>query len=243
MTSARLSLWLAWAAAIIAAAAIPVASLSYRLGLVPQIRSMFVSFQVALIAAALCLAFGLAAAWINRRAGWRRIGLGLLPFIAAILVLAPLIARWDQARAAARIHDISTDTVSPPAFQALLEVRKETGRNPSEYDPAAAPLQEAAYPDIKPVVLERPREEAFDRALAAAQAMGWEIAVADKPKGHIEATATTPWFRFKDDVVIRVEDAGAGKSRIDVRSVSRIGGGDLGQNAQRVRAYVARLSG
>jgi uncharacterized protein (DUF1499 family) len=73
--------------------------------------------------------------------------------------------------------------------------------------------------------------------------MGWEIAVADKPKGRIEATATTPWFRFKDDVVIRVEDAGAGMSRIDVRSVSRIGGGDLGQNAQRIRAYVARLTG
>src|SRR5262249_607212 len=148
-----------------------------------------------------------------------------------------------QARAAARIHDVTTDLVDPPAFEALLAERKATGRNPSDYDPKTAPLQAAAYPDIKPVVLDRSPADAFERALDAARAMGWEVAAADKAAGRIEATAITPWFRFRDDVVIRVSEAGGGKSRIDVRSVSRIGGGDLGQNAQRVRAYVARLTG
>jgi uncharacterized protein (DUF1499 family) len=71
--------------------------------------------------------------------------------------------------------------------------------------------------------------------------MGWEIAAADAPSGRIEATAKTPWFGFRDDVVIRVASVGAG-SRIDVRSVSRVGRGDLGTNAKRIRAYLEKLA-
>lgn len=238
-------LMLAWLAAAVAIAAIPAGSLSYRLGFSPQIPSMFVSFRIALAAAGVSLIAGLAALLFARseRGRGRRLLLAAVPLAAALVLLALLAGRWDQARAAARIHDVTTDMENPPAFEALLAERKATARNPAEYDPKAAPLQAAAYPDIKPVILDRPPAEAFDRALAAAQAMGWAVAAADKARGRIEATATTTWFRFKDDVVIRVAEAGSGKSRIDVRSVSRIGGGDLGQNAERVRAYVARLTG
>jgi uncharacterized protein (DUF1499 family) len=70
--------------------------------------------------------------------------------------------------------------------------------------------------------------------------MGWEIVAADAAAGRIEATDTTFWFGFKDDVVIRVEADGAG-SRIDVRSVSRVGVGDVGANARRIRAYLRAL--
>jgi uncharacterized protein (DUF1499 family) len=70
--------------------------------------------------------------------------------------------------------------------------------------------------------------------------MGWEIIAAVPTDGRIEATATTRWFRFKDDVVIRVTPQPAG-SRIDVRSTSRLGRSDLGTNAKRVRAYFAAL--
>jgi uncharacterized protein (DUF1499 family) len=70
--------------------------------------------------------------------------------------------------------------------------------------------------------------------------MGWDIVAADAPAGRIEATATTRWFGFKDDVVVRIEPAGEG-SRIDVRSVSRVGGSDVGTNAKRIRAYLRRL--
>ena len=82
--------------------------------------------------------------------------------------------------------------------------------------------------------------DAFKRALQAARDMGWEIVAADAAAGRIEATDTTFWFGFKDDVVIRVEADGAG-SRVDLRSVSRVGVGDVGANAARIRAYLRTL--
>src|SRR5258708_25654188 len=104
--AARVVLGLAWVAAIVAVAAIPAASLGYRLGLWPQIQSMFVSFRMALIAAAASLGLGLAAAWLNRSAGflsWRFLG-AVLPLAATLAVLVLLVGRLDQAPAAARIH-------------------------------------------------------------------------------------------------------------------------------------------
>jgi uncharacterized protein (DUF1499 family) len=81
---------------------------------------------------------------------------------------------------------------------------------------------------------------AFTRALNAARDLGWQIVAAVPAEGRIEATDTTVWFGFKDDIVVRVTPT-AGGSRIDVRSVSRLGQGDLGKNAARIRAYLQRL--
>jgi len=78
------------------------------------------------------------------------------------------------------------------------------------------------------------------RALAAARASGWAIVAADSAAGRIEATATTAWFGFKDDVVVRVAPEGTG-SRVDVRSVSRVGKSDVGANARRIREYLERV--
>jgi uncharacterized protein (DUF1499 family) len=85
-----------------------------------------------------------------------------------------------------------------------------------------------------------PPPQAFDRALASVREMGWDLVAADAAAGRIEATDTTFWFGFKDDVVIRVRPADGG-SRIDVRSVSRIGVGDAGTNAKRIGAYLDAL--
>lgn len=137
------------------------------------------------------------------------------------------------------IHDVSTDTQDPPAFGAVL-ARRKPGHNRADYAGAAlARAQKAAYPDIAPQLIESPEEQAFERALQAAQEMGWEIVAADAAKGLIEATATT-FLGFKDDVVIRVRPE-AGLSRVDVRSASRVGKSDLGANARRIRAYFKRL--
>lgn len=125
------------------------------------------------------------------------------------------------------IHDITTDTVDPPQFVALLS-RRGSRASPPEYDgPRAASEQRRAYPDIQPLVLGVPASQAFDAAVAAARQMGWEIAASDRAAGRVEAIATTRLLRFKDDVVIRVRDAGEGAC-IDVRSKSRIGVGDIG---------------
>jgi uncharacterized protein (DUF1499 family) len=102
-------------------------------------------------------------------------------------------------------------------------------------------VQKQAYPDIAPLLLPMPPSQAYDRALATARAMPrWTVLASDPPSGRIEASATSLWFGFVDDVVIRVS-AAEGGSRIDMRSLSRQGKGDLGVNAARIRAYMQAL--
>jgi uncharacterized protein (DUF1499 family) len=146
------------------------------------------------------------------------------------------------ARRVPMIHDISTDLAEPPAFVAILPLRA-SAPNPASYGgPEVAAEQRRAYPDIVPLDLVLPPAAAYQRALAAARAMDWQIVAADPATGRIEATATSFWFGFKDDVVVRVKAAPAGGgSRVDVRSVSRVGRSDVGANAARIRAYFTRL--
>jgi len=161
--------------------------------------------------------------------------------VALGLVTAWVPWSWkNKAGSVPPIHDITTDTASPPAFQAVLPLRADAP-NPSEYGgDSIAQQQREAYPDIEPVLLDVPPAQAFQRALEAAREMGWEIVSAEPAEGRIEATDTTFWFGFKDDVVVRVEPA-AGGSRVDVRSVSRVGRSDVGTNAERIRDYLAKI--
>jgi uncharacterized protein (DUF1499 family) len=168
------------------------------------------------------------------------------PLVAAFglgLVAAAVPWYWQRrARAVPPIHDISTDTAEPPAFVAVLPLRADAP-NPAEYEgPELAAAQERAYPDVRPLVLAMPPDAAFERAHEAARHAGWEIVAADSAAGRIEATATTGWFGFKDDVVVRIRPAEGG-SLVDVRSVSRVGKSDVGTNARRIRAYLDRLGG
>ena len=147
----------------------------------------------------------------------------------------------QQAKSLPRIHDISTDLDNPPAFVAVLPLRANAA-NPATYGGAEiASAQRAAYPDIQPLILAAPRADVFAAALAEAKKMDWEIVAQDPQQGRIEATATTFWFGFKDDIVVRIVDAN-GKTRIDVRSVSRVGKSDIGKNAARIRSYLGALA-
>ena len=140
------------------------------------------------------------------------------------------------------IHDITTDTDNPPQFVSVLPLRANA-RNPATYGGAEiAAQQKKAYPAVAPLEVAAPPAQAYERALAAARDMGWTIVSADASANRIEATATTPFFGFKDDVVVRITPTAKG-SRIDVRSVSRIGRGDLGTNARRIEDYLAQLRG
>lgn len=139
------------------------------------------------------------------------------------------------------IHDITTDTANPPLFVAILPLRAGA-ENTAEYGgPELARQQEYGYPDLRPGSLKGSPEAAFPRALQAAIAMGWEIVASDPQALRIEATDTTLWFGFKDDIVVRLAPSPTG-SRIDVRSVSRVGKSDVGTNARRINAYLARVS-
>jgi uncharacterized protein (DUF1499 family) len=164
--------------------------------------------------------------------------------LAVVLGLAVAGVPWYWRRLANQvppIHDISTDTADPPAFVAVLPLRAGAA-NPAEYGgPEIASQQASAYPDIRTLELPTtPPGVAFTRARHAVRASGWELVAADSTDGRVEATATTGWFGFKDDVVVRVRPAGSG-SRVDVRSVSRVGKSDVGTNARRIRAFLSRL--
>ena len=191
-----------------------------------------------LVAALLSLAGGIAVRHAAQRAALYMAASGIL----IGLVVAGIPWSWmHTAQQLPRIHDITTDTADPPRFSAILPLRKDAA-NSSEYGgPGVAAQQRAAYPEIAPVTLPVPQSASFERALRAAEDMGWQIVDANAREGRIEATATTFWFGFKDDVVIRIVPAPAG-SRVDVRSVSRVGLSDVGTNAKRVRDFLHKLA-
>jgi uncharacterized protein (DUF1499 family) len=187
------------------------------------------------------LLLGVVAALVTRPGTARRgFGVALVAVVVGALVFW-LPWNWRQtARGYPPIHDISTDLSDPPAFVAVAPLRAEAP-NPVEHEgEEVAAVQREAYPEVRPVVLALPPDSAFALALAVAREMGWRIVAAEPGEGRIEATATTTWFGFLDDVVVRVagDDAGA---RVDVRSKSRVGRGDAGANAARIRRYTERL--
>ena len=146
------------------------------------------------------------------------------------------VAHLERSGGAPPIHDITTDTTNPPPFVAALPLRAAANAaNPPEYGGAdVAAQQQRAFPDIQPLVMTMPPQLAFDRVLAAVREFGWEVIGREPAEGRIEAVDTTLFFGFKDDVVIRLRPASGG-TRVDVRSKSRVGVGDLGANAMRVR--------
>ena len=224
--------------AIAAGASLLLAPLAYRLTRsLPALLLVPVAFLLDLVALAL-LAAGLIAA--RRRGSSPELRRAVLGLLIVLVVLAFPIATLISARGAPVIHDVTTDTEDPPSFVAVLPHR-EGALNPVDYGgPDVAARQQQGYPDLAPLHLDVPPDQAFDRALAAVHEMSWVLVAADPSARRIEATDTTWWFGFKDDVVVRVRPEGGG-SRIDVRSLSRVGGGDLGTNAKRVAAYLQRL--
>lgn len=170
----------------------------------------------------------------------RHAGIALAGVVVACLLVLPAWNLQQTASQVPRIHDITTDTENPPQFVALRATREKAPNGAAYAGEKIAKLQRAAYPDVVPALLALPPAQAFERALATAREMGWEIAAAEQAEGRIEATATTRWFRFKDDIVIRIAAHGSG-SRLDVRSMSRIGRSDLGTNAKRIRTFLENL--
>ena len=166
--------------------------------------------------------------------------LGLAGLVISFVVVGVLLQWLWTAKHVPPIHDITTDTENPPAFVAVLPLRAGAA-NPAEYGgPEIAGQQRKGYPNLGPAILDVPPDQAFRRALEAARAMGWEIIASNPADGRIEATDTTFWFGFKDDVVVRITPAERG-SRIDVRSVSRVGRSDVGTNAKRIQKYLEKV--
>jgi len=193
-----------------------------------------------LAAAAMALAL---ATIVPTRPGDRRRG-----FVAALLALViGLGAAWEPAgwllaaRVAPRINDISTDTATPPAMVVTQQMRRGAPNPPAYPGNGVAVQQRAAYPDIVPIVLNMPSAEAFRRVDEVAMSMGWDVVARAPAEGRLEAVDTSDWFGLQDDIVVRIRAEGTSGTRVDIRSKSRVGESDFGENARRIRTFRDKL--
>ena len=234
---ARLSFFLALLAALIVAACGP----AHRyLGTDLDLALAVYRYGFYLAAASMALAL---ATLVPTRPGDRRRG-----FVAALLGLAiGLAAAWApagwllDARAAPRINDISTDTAEPPAMVVTRQMRQGALNPPAYPGKGVAAQQRVAYPDIGPIMLNVTPAEAFRRVDEVAMSMGWDIVARAPADGRIEAIDISDWFGMTDDIVVRIRPEGTSGTRIDIRSKSRVGESDFGENARRIRAFRDKL--
>lgn len=198
---------------------------------------------IAAIAAVAAIVLGILASLAAPRGSGKPGVLSALLGVGLGLAAAYVPLSWRlAAQSLPPINDVTTDTGEPPRLVALLARRGGATTAADHGGDQVARLQKAGYPDIVPQLLARSPAEALARAEQVARDLGWNIVAVEPREGRIEAIAVTPWFGFEDDIVIRVKPAPSG-SRVDIRSKSRHGLSDLGVNARRIRAFIARLSG
>lgn len=226
--------------AVLTAIAVILAGLGSRWGWW-QFRTGFTILQWGGYAGLMAAAFSLVGAVAARLGTYRRDFIAAVAGLIIALVVTGVPWQWKQtALRVPPIHDITTDTDHPPAFVAILPLRAGAA-NPAAYGgPEIAAQQHKGYPDLSPLLLQVPPALAFARALKAARKMCWKIVDSNPAEGRIEATDTTFWFGFKDDIVVRIAQSNGG-SRIDVRSVSRVGRSDVGTNAKRIEKYLRQV--
>lgn len=187
---------------------------------------------------------------VSWRSGARSGGIGLLAFVVALAFGGYIARQVMTARSVPAIHDVATDLDDLPQFAALPLRDDYLEKVPDNDQPALAAMppldrwkaiHREAYSDIRTIRV--PETVAATVALAEnlARDRGWTIARVDPREGILEATATTLFFRFKDDVVVRVRPHPQGGSAVDMRSISRVGGSDVGANAARIRDFLADL--
>jgi uncharacterized protein (DUF1499 family) len=165
--------------------------------------------------------------------------LGLAGLAAAIGLFLVIFVAGSPGRGLPPINDITTDLENPPVFAPAQVVPEYVGRN-MDYPPEFVGPARDAYPDLEPILLATPPGDAFEKALATADALGWEISASSPERLVFDAQDETRLFRFVDDVSVRVVADRAG-SRVDVRSKSRDGQGDVGANAARIRRFAEAL--
>jgi uncharacterized protein (DUF1499 family) len=218
--------------AIAACVLMPVAALGTKFGLWPFTIGFLVlasSILLALITIVIAAIYILKEAYSADKPGMRNAA--LLAFVPMAIVAAIVAGAGDVPP----IHNITTNLDNPPKYQALLPLRAE-GSNPLEITAPVATIHRAGYPDLKPVISDLSAEQAIAKAEQLAQSLGWVI-VPGQRDNYVEATVSSFWFGFTDDIVIRATPAQNG-SIIDLRSVSRVGKSDLGANAKRIKLFI-----
>jgi uncharacterized protein (DUF1499 family) len=232
--------------AVFAVVAVIVSILIVRFGFLemkPALATFFGALGLALLSILVGLA-AFAAIWQNGSRGMSRVLLALL--INAIVLAYPAYLAL-QYRKLPAIHDITTDPIDPPRFEALARLRTGEGANSAVYAGLySAEQQRIAYPEIETVELEMPVQRAYEVTLALVNKRKWTVIDERAPQlprriGRIEAVARTPIMGFREDVSIRITPDGE-DSRVDIRSSSRYFEGDLGSNAARVTKLIEDIN-
>lgn len=217
---------------------LPLAALGSRFGWWPFTTGFLLS-AISVLGCVLILLICAVWLWRTSNAATRSILTGsCLLALPPILVVAVLLS---NSNGRVSIHNISTDTTNPPVFVAAVKQRGAHS-NPLAYSKEVATIQRQHYPDITTIQTSLLPPQTFNRALAVAGELGWDIYAQVPQEGRIEAVDTTLWYGFKDDIVIRITTADTGGSLVDLRSVSRVGKSDIGANAKRIRTFRERFN-
>jgi uncharacterized protein (DUF1499 family) len=209
----------------------------------PALFTFFGALAVAGLSILVAFA-GFAAIWQNGSRGMSRILFALM--LDAIILAYPAYLFY-QYRKLPAIYDVTTDPIDPPRYEAIARLRGAEGANPAAYAGLySAERQRIAYPEVEPITLEVPAQQAYDAALSVVKKRKWLILVDRAPQlprreGKIEAIARTPIMGFREDIAIRVLPDGEG-SRIDLRSSSRYFDHDLGTNASRITRLIEDIN-
>jgi len=222
--------------AIFASVVLLTAAILHRLGLPTPAALNMVLIAFALAALAFLLgAFAAVSIWRQGGSGVARVVAGLFissAMFGGVAVLSVLAGQHPV------LNDVTTDTQSPPAFVELARQREASANSPV-YPAAFAAVQQLAYPDLKTLNIERPRAETLELTIDALKRQRYQI-VSEGPDGTIEAVDRTLILGFYDDIAVRVTGDDE-RASVDVRSASRYGVYDFGQNASRVRTILREI--
>jgi len=188
---------------------------------------------------------GLLVGWIgllrargNRNPRAKRVS--LLASILSVLTVSGIVGLALPSAGFPIINDISTDLDDPPMFVKCAQLEANRGRDMS-YPPSFADKQRTGYPNLRGRTLPVAPEQALDRAREALESLpGTQVIDVDFAAGRLEGISVSRVFRFVDDIVVRIRPEGTG-SRVDMRSKSRVGKGDLGANAARIEGFMLAL--
>lgn len=223
---------------VIAIMLVALAGPLYKFGAV-ELGTAFTGFKFGLFAGIAALV--LLAIQLLFRRNTASLGSALASAVLAVTAIAIPLGMMNTAKNVPPIHDISTDLVNPPEFVAIAPLRADAP-NPVAYAGAeVAEQQRTAYPDLQTLTYTQSKSELIEASNQAIENLGWELVNTDVDKGIIEATETTAWFGFKDDVIIRVTDNDS-ECLVDIRSKSRVGQSDLGKNAARIHSFIEELN-
>jgi uncharacterized protein (DUF1499 family) len=216
----------------------------HRVGQLPTPLAMNL-FGITIVGAVIAMLLSIVALANIWREGYTGAGAALSGMFLGALILAGPVWLMPSILTLPRIHEVSTDLESPPRFDKVVALRKGAGVNPPEFQRSGVPLQLEAYPDLKPLSLNRPKEDTYSAVRDAVKNLRWRIVSESLPSdgdgdGIIEATHRSLIFGFTDDMVIRVTGIG-NNTRVDIRSSARNGDHDLGRNADRVRALFSEV--